>query len=200
MDFMFMGEEEAGQTLAMLVARERCLRAMMSCVAWRKSSGEFLGKRVLAFMREFGCELEAVTVKTDNEQALVAVADMVARMRAVKGGVKMAMEHAPVHSSRNNGVVERAVQSVQGMVRTMRSALEEKQGAKLEVDHAVWSWLVGYAGWMLTRGEVGHDGKTAYEQSRGKVTKIPGMEFWRVRDVEEETWRRAAWKADVYVG
>ena len=56
-----------------------------------------------------------------------------------KGGVKMAMEHSPVHSSKSNGVVERAVQSVQGMVRTMRSALEEKWGVKLEVDHAVWT-------------------------------------------------------------
>ena len=30
-------------------------------------------------MREFGCELEAVTVKTDNEPALLSVVGMVAR-------------------------------------------------------------------------------------------------------------------------
>ena len=41
----------------------------------------------------------------------------------------------------------------------MRSAIEEKWGVKLEVDHAVWPWLVEYAGWVLTRAEVGADGK-----------------------------------------
>jgi len=37
---------------------------------------------VMAFMKEVGCELEAVTIKTDNEPALVAVADQVGRLSA----------------------------------------------------------------------------------------------------------------------
>ena len=57
MDFMFMGEEKGDGALAMLVVRERGTRAVMGCVAPRKSSGEWLGKRVMAFMREFGCEV-----------------------------------------------------------------------------------------------------------------------------------------------
>ena len=112
-DFMFMGEEKSEKTLAMLVAKERSTKAVMCCVAPRKSSGEWLGKRIMAFMREFGCELEAVTMKTDNEPALVAVADQVGRLRAAKGGKGMVVEHSPVHSSKSNGIVERAVQSVQ---------------------------------------------------------------------------------------
>ena len=70
MDFMFMGEEGGSRTLAMLVVKERSTKAVMACVTPAKSCGQFLGKRVLAFMREFGCELEAVTVKTDNDPAL----------------------------------------------------------------------------------------------------------------------------------
>ena len=177
MDFMFMGEEGGGRTLAFLVARQRGTKAVMCSVAPRKSSGEWLAARVLAFMREFGCELEAVTIKTDNEPAMVALVDALGRLRAAKGGISMAVENSPVHSSKSNGVVERAVQSVQGMIRTMRSALEEKWKVKLEADHVVWSWMAEYAGWLLTRGEVGHDGKTAWERSRGKEAKIPGMEF-----------------------
>ena len=71
----------------------------------------------------------------------------------------MVVEHSPVHSSKSNGIVERAVQSVQGLIRTMRSAVEEKWGVKLEVDHAVWPWLVECAGWVLSRADVGADGK-----------------------------------------
>ena len=85
MDFMFMGEEKGEKTLAMLVAKERVTRAMLCTVAPRKSSGEFLAKRLLAFMREVGCELEQVTVKCDNEPALVVVADFVGILRAAKG-------------------------------------------------------------------------------------------------------------------
>ena len=102
---------------------------------------------------------------------------MVARLRAAKGGIKMVVENSPVHSSKSNGVIERAVQTVQSMVRTMRSALEEKWGVELPIEHPVWPWLVEYAAFLLTRGEVGKDGKTAYERSRGKEANIQGFEF-----------------------
>ena len=94
MDFVFMGNEGGARTLAMLVVKERSTKAVMACVTPAKSSGEFLGKRVLAFMREWGCELEAVTVKTDNEPSLLQVVEMVARLRAAKGGIQMMVETA----------------------------------------------------------------------------------------------------------
>ena len=71
------------------------------------------------------------------------------------------------------------------MIRTMRSALEEKWGAKLDVAHPVWTWMAEYAGWLLTRFEVGHDGKTAYERIKGKSAKVQGMEF-----AEGVLWKR----------
>ena len=67
MDFMFMGDEESEKTFAMLVVKGRSTKAVMVCVAPRKSSGEWLAKRVMAFKREMGCEVEKVIMKTDNE-------------------------------------------------------------------------------------------------------------------------------------
>ena len=131
----------------------------------------------MAFLRESGCELEPVTVRTDNEPALVAVVDQVARLRAAKGGRGMVIENSPVHSSKSSGIIERVIQIVQGLVRTLRSAVEERWGVKLDAEHVVWPWLVEYAGWVLTRAEVGKDGKTAYERSRGKRARLPGVEF-----------------------
>ena len=49
MDYMFMGEETGGKTLAVFVAKDRSSRALMSTVVTRKSTGEFVSKRVLAF-------------------------------------------------------------------------------------------------------------------------------------------------------
>ena len=120
MDYMFMGEETGGKTLAILVAKDRSSRALMSTVVPRKTTGEFVSKRVVAFMKELGCEMSVVTLKTDNEPALVDVA----KVRASRGAQRTIMENSPAHSSKSNGVIERGVQTIQGMVRTLRSAIE----------------------------------------------------------------------------
>ena len=104
------GGRRKEKTLAMLVARERSGGMTMATVAPRKSSGEWLGKRVMAFMREAGCEVEAVVIKTDNEPALVKVVEEIGRLRAAKGGRGMVVENSPVHSSKSNGYIERSVQ------------------------------------------------------------------------------------------
>ena len=83
-------------------------------------------ERAMAFMKEAGCQVEAVLMKNDNEPALVKVVEEIGRRRAAIGGRGMVMENSPVHSSKSNGYIERAVQSVQGMIRTWRSSLEEK--------------------------------------------------------------------------
>ena len=85
MDFMFMGDEGNDKTLAMLVARKRSRGMTLATMAPRKSNGEWLEKRVMAFMREAGCEVEAVVMKTDNETALVKVVEEIGRLRAAKG-------------------------------------------------------------------------------------------------------------------
>jgi hypothetical protein len=176
-DFMFMGEEKEGKTLAVLVGRERKTRATVATVVPRKSTGEWVSRRLMAWLRELGVEFNDIIVKSDNVPALVSMVEAWGRLRAVKGGGKMVVEHSPVHSSQSNGVVERGIQAVQGMIRTMRSALEEKWGVKLEVVHPVWSWMAEYAAFLLTRCEVGKDGKTAYERLKGKKAKVQGMEF-----------------------
>ena len=137
MDYMYMGEETGGKTLSILVAKDRSSRALMATVVPRKSTGEFVSKRIVAFMRELGCEMSAVTVKTDNEPALMAVADDVAKVRASRGARRTLMENSPAYSSKSNGVIERGVQTIQGVVRTLRSAIEERWMLKLDPENAL---------------------------------------------------------------
>ena len=121
-------------------------RALMSTVVPRKTTGEFVSKRVVAFMKELGCEMSVVTLKTDSEPALVAVAD-VAKVRASRG----AQRTSPAYSSKSNGV-----QTIQGVVRTLRSAIEEKWMVKLDPENVLWTWLVEYAGWLVNLAAGGH--------------------------------------------
>ena len=112
----------------------------------------------------------------------------------------MAVEHSPTYSSQSNGVVERAVRSVQGIVRTLRSALEERWGIVLGGGHAVWAWMVEYAAFLISRCEVGRDGKTAYERIKGKEARLQGFEFLGGSVVEEEARGRAPRKTHLHVG
>ena len=118
----------------------------------------------------------------------------------------MIMEHSPVRSSKSNGVVEKAVQEVQGMVRTMRSALEDKWGMKMSVEHPIWAWLIEHSAFVWSRYHVGKDGKTAYERIKGKRCKTAGMEFgegvlWkRRRDGGPLGKLTCMWEDGIYVG
>merc|ERR1712026_433179 len=91
-----MGDEGSQEPLAVLVAKERSTGLVMATVAPRKSEGTWLGSRVMAFMRECGCEVEPVIMKSDNEPALVKVIEEVGRLRAAKGGRGMVVESSPV--------------------------------------------------------------------------------------------------------
>ena len=116
------------------------------------------------------------------------------------------MENSPACSSKSNGVIERGVQTIQGMVRTLRSAIEEKWMVKLDPENALWTWLVEYAGWLVNRAEVGHDGRTPYERLKGKKARLPGKEFG-----EAVMWKRrlqggplgklsCLWSDGIYLG
>ena len=47
LDYMFMGDEKEGKTLAFLVARERETRAVLSTVVPRKTTGEWICRRLM---------------------------------------------------------------------------------------------------------------------------------------------------------
>ena len=103
-----MEDENEGKTLVILVARERETSAVLSTVVPRKTMGEWICRRQVAWLREIGLESVDIIVKSDNEPALTS-------------GSRMIVENSPVGSSKSNGIVERAIQSVQEMIRTIRS-------------------------------------------------------------------------------
>ena len=121
----------------------------MSTVVPSKSVDDFVTKRTVAFMRECGCEMTKLTIKTDQEPAILAIAEDVVRWRVSVGADETIVENSVAYSHQSNGVVERGVQSVEGMIRTLRSALEERMGHELEIGDAISPWLVEYASYLL---------------------------------------------------
>ena len=86
-----------------------------------------------------------IIMKSDQEPAIIKLLEHV---RDHKGAdlVQLGIEHSPVRDSQANGMVERAVQSIEGQIRTMLLALEAKIDAKIDPDDAVLPWLIIYAG------------------------------------------------------
>jgi hypothetical protein len=140
MDFCFPGGEADKETQTILVMRERTTRMTMASAVPSKSTGAFIAKRGVAFMKEVGCQFGTVILKSDQEPAIKAVVEEMCKYRAAGGGAKTevvqievvrqpairsVVEASPVGSSASNGVVERAVQSVEQQMRVMRDALEK---------------------------------------------------------------------------
>ena len=184
-DFAFMGDEaDAGNTVTMLVARTRSDRMTLATAVPRKSAGDFVVKRVMAFFREIGIEKSDLIFKSDQEPAIMSLVDAVGKQKSLVGG-RWIEEAAPVGSHASNGVVERAIQSVEGQVRVLKSALEARWGVKVLAASAVIPWLMEYAAHLLNRFEVGHDGKSSYERCKGKKARSAGIEVG-----EGVLWRR----------
>ena len=74
-------------------------------------------------------------------------------------------------------MIERAVQSMEQYLRTLKSALDERMGGRIDVKHPILTWLCEYAGYAMNRLEVSADGKTAYERNKGKKADVLGIEF-----------------------
>ena len=158
----------------------------MAAAVPSKSTGAYIAKRVMAFLEEIGCEYHDLIAKSDQEPAITSLLDEVARHRAAGGGGEFIMERSPVASSASNGVVERAIQSVEGQTRVLKLALESRWNLQIPAKHPAVPWLVEYAAFLLNRFEVGHDGKTACERLKGKKTRTFGVEFgeavlWKVK-------------------
>ena len=87
------------------------------------------------------------------------------------------LEQSPVADYRSNGFVERAIQTVEGQIRSMKSALDRRLGIRVPNDWCVIPWLAEHAGNILTLFEVGKDGKTPFQRLRGRKLKAQLVEF-----------------------
>ena len=81
--------------------------------------------------------------------------------------MEVTMESSPVGESEANGLVERAIQSVQGQIRAIKDTIECEAKTKIGPEHKIWPWLIEYAAHTLLASKVGQDGKTSLERYRG---------------------------------
>ena len=138
---------------------------MASAVPVKGSSGKFASGKALELMEEVGDGSREIIIKTDQEPSIqYVVKDLV---EAREEG-RTVVEESPVQGSKSNGIIERAVQGLEGHMRAVLLGFEERVGVKLDPREAVVQFIPEYSAYLANRLEVGKDGKTAYERTKGK--------------------------------
>lgn len=78
------------------------------------------------------------------------------------------LEASPVGESQSHGFIESAVNTVQGMIRTMRGALDTRLGSRLRITCDIIPWLVKHGAHTVSLYHVGVDGITPHNWVRGR--------------------------------
>ena len=172
-DYGFLGAKGDEETIAVQIAKDRRTRMLFAHVVPRKGfAHEHGAAEMIKDIEKLG--YTDVILKCDGEPALKSIQEVV-RNRRENG--KTILENSPVGDSRANGAAERAVQSVSEQVRVIRRGLEQRLGLKLSCKHPVMTWLVEHSADLISKYQVGEDGKTAYERWKGKRFTMEEVEF-----------------------
>ena len=114
-----------------------------------------------------------MTLKGDGEPALTAIMVAVKDQRAHK----TLLEHPPAHDPQSNGVAEKGVQDATGVVRTLKLALEQRIGVKIEDSDKIVEWMLEHSGWILSNCVVGRGGRVSAQRITGRAATKPLIEF-----------------------
>ena len=83
-----------------------------------------------------------VTLKSDQEAAIVDVLREIAKFRGSRGTL---LEHSQVADSQSNGLIERGIRSVEEMTRVLLFDLSSRVSRPISVHSPVFSWIVEHA-------------------------------------------------------
>ena len=99
-----------------------------------------------------------ITLKCDGEPA---IKDLAGEIKSRRGPTAETRVESPEPGeSQSNAVVERAVGVSEGMIRTIKSALEIRIGKRITPTDKCVPWLVEHASQLYSRFKVGKDGRT----------------------------------------
>lgn len=87
------------------------------------------------------------------------------------------LESSGVDESQANGAAERVAQALGEQVRVVRQGLEARLGNNMRSYHSVLAWMVEHAADVISKYEVGTDGRTVYERMKGNPCSHEIVEF-----------------------
>ncbi len=176
-DYCFFRSRPGEESTPTLIIKDReSLAIAAHVVPFKGGDSEWTVRQVCRDLRKWGIRGD-LTLRCDQEPALVDLCNQVARQRQDDWNVRTFIENSPVADSQGNGFIEAGVKTIEGMVRTLKFAVEEKIQKKIEADMLVFMWLVEHAADLVCKYQIGVDGKTPFERLRGKPYRGEALEF-----------------------
>ena len=208
-DYCFLRDSDSQDTLAVLCGRLYPSRALFATVCEHKGAHDkHTVQRLCQFLRASGAT--DIVYKSDQENAVVAVIREALKLSQTPGDpnhgvlVRAVPEVSAVGQSASNSRAERAVQQLEDLVRTYKSAIEARMDCKLKSDHPLLRWIVEHAANIYNKYAVSPECKTPYASLHGKNPREKLVEFGE-RVLWHVTKRLRAkldlrWRLGIYVG
>ena len=157
--------QKSGESVTIAVMQESLCKSIWAYAVTSKGASEqWMVEQVLEDLETIGLKNERIVLKSDQEPSIVEVLREVQKGRESEYG--SAMDNSRVGDSDSNGTIENSIGAVEGMVRTLRVALEEKLGQKIQLSDPVMPWLVRHAGHLITRCWIRPSGRPHTRSSR----------------------------------
>ena len=161
-------------------------------------------KQILCFLNFLG--YKKLIMRADQETSLAAVLETVRLFRG--NDTQNMIENSPVHDSQSNGFIERGVQQVEGMIRTLKDALETRLSCKTLPDSPLLPWLVVHAGNIITlyqKGKGETDGRTPFHRLRRKPLQVDMCEYgehihFMIPDALKHGHLQPRWREVLFLG
>ena len=112
---------------------------MCSVVPTKGATGAYAARKVIELVDECGNKDANIILKTDQEPSIKYLVDDVLKFRT---GAKTMVEESPKKSSGSNGIVERAIQTCEGPIRSLKSQLNDRYMVHIATEHLFWPGCV----------------------------------------------------------
>ena len=182
MDYFFMSAEDqkAHQNPIIVMVDEstgdKYARAVAQKGLGKEKEMEWLVKDMQEELQSWGHTGGAhsrLILKSDNEKAIIAVRDALAKMH---GGL-VTVEAPARGESQSNGMVEEAGKTIREFARVYKEQIEAKAEMKLKPTDLIIPWAIRWSAMATSRFLVGKDGRTAFERKRGRPCHLPTIPF-----------------------
>ena len=171
-DYCFIRNDGDQDTMSVLMLKDEHTRMLfLHLVPEKGADVERMSEIVASGIKDMG--YKRVATRSDQEERVLVV--LAEKQR--DHGVQVVPTNSPLGESQSNGVAERGVQTGEDQVRVLKLALGSRLNGQIAMDHPIMSWLAAYAGWIVSRQEVGYDGRTSYERWRGRPYRGELMDF-----------------------
>ena len=153
-----------GATRFSLGAEAKYVLTLAMAVPGKGNAAPWIAKRVADWLDWLGSQ--TVTLKCDNEPAILALAQEIRRLRR-EDSITI-FKHPEEGEKQSNHLAEGSVNIVKGLLRTLKSSTETNLRTEIGPSHPLIPWIIEHAAQLKNRYMVGADGRTPTERLRGR--------------------------------